>query len=231
MYIKNNFLLIGNTRLHWAKFINQNYVFSNTLKHEALPKNLNLENLYWSCVGTYDTKIFNQENELKTKDFDSKKIPSNFGIDRVFGCIAAKEIIPNPTKKDILIADLGTTLSITKIDWAGNIIGGQLAPGFLTQLRSMEKSTKNLKYPNKLKIPKKNFLLITEDAMLKGVYNSILGLLKMSFDNNKDILVICGGDSDLFAQEFQFNTKVIFEKNLVMIGMINCFKNFKKNNF
>ena len=228
MHDKHNFLLIGNTRLHWAKFINKNYEFSNTLKKDALPKNLNLENLVWASVGNYDTKIFKQENEIKTKDFYFKKIPNNFGIDRILGCLAAKEIILNPLRKNIVIADLGTTLTITKIDWKGNIIGGQLAPGFLTQLRSMEKSTKNLKYPNKLKIPKEEFLLITEEAMLKGVYNSILGVIKMSFNKNKDILVICGGDTDLIAQEFQYSSKVILEKNLVMIGMINYFKNFNK---
>ena len=50
----------------------------------------------------------------------------------------------------------------------------------------------------------------------------------MSFNKNQDILVICGGDTDLIAQEFQYSSKVILEKNLVMIGMINYFKNFNK---
>ena len=104
-------------------------------------------------------------------------LPDYFGIDRALACIAALKIIENPSKKDLLIADFGTILSITKLNSNGSILGGQLIPGFLTQLKSMEQNTKNLKIPKNFDIPIKDFLINTEEAILKGVINSLSGVI------------------------------------------------------
>ena len=107
--------------------------------------------------------MLKKENEIKTKDIQLSNLPDYFGVDRALASIAALKIIENPFKKDLLIADFGTILSITKLDSNGFIIGGQLLPGFLTQLKSMEQSTKNLKVPKKYDIPIKDFLIKTEE--------------------------------------------------------------------
>ena len=96
--------------------------------------------------------MLRKENEIKTKDIQLSNLPDYFGVDRALACIAALKIIENPFKKDLLIADFGTILSITKLNSNGSIIGGQLLPGFLTQLKSMEQNTKNLKVPKKYDI-------------------------------------------------------------------------------
>ena len=120
--------------------------------------------------------------------------------------------------------DCGTTLSITKLTAKGSILGGQITPGFLTQLRSMEQFTKNLKTPQKFDIPIQDFLIKTEDAMLKGVFNSLIGLINLSFEASKDILVICGGDSKLIASGLnKKNKEIIIAPDLVMQGMISYF--------
>ena len=77
----------------------------------------------------------------------------------------------------MLIADFGTILSITKLNSNGSILAGQLVPGFLTQLKSMEQNTKNLKVPKNLKFLQR-FFINTEDAILKGVINSLMVSLK-----------------------------------------------------
>ena len=121
----------------------------------------------------------------------------------------------------MLIADFGTILSITKLNSNGSIIGGQLLPGFLTQLRSMEKNTKNLKVPKKYDIPIKDFLINTEEAILKGVINSLTGVLNSLFNPEKDILIICGGDSQLLTRCLKTQKEnIINAPNLVMEGMI-----------
>ena len=121
----------------------------------------------------------------------------------------------------MLIADSGTILSITKLNSNGSIIGGQLLPGFLTQLKSMEQNTKNLKVPKKYKVPTKDFLINTEEAILKGVINSLTGVIKSSFNPLKDILITCGGDSEFLAKYLKSQKKNIFyAPNLVMEGMI-----------
>jgi len=154
-----NFLLVGNSRLHWAEYSKSEYKFFHTNKNDELPENINANKIIWASVGKSPNFILKKENEIKTKDIQLSNLPDYFGVDRALACIAALKIIENPLKKDLLIADFGTILSITKLNSNGFIIGGQLIPGFLTQLKSMEQNTKNLKVPKKYDIPIKNFLI------------------------------------------------------------------------
>ena len=179
----------------------------------------------WASVGKLPNLFLKRENEIKTKDIKLQNLPDHFGVDRALGCLEALKIIENPLKKNLLVVDCGTTLSLTKISAKGLIIGGQITPGFLTQLISMEQNTKNLKSPKSRAIPSKNFLIKTEEAMIRGVFNSLIGLINLSFDNSKDILIICGGDSELIASGLkQNNIESIIAPDLVMQGMISHFK-------
>jgi len=138
-----NFLLVGNSRLHWAKYAESEYKFFHTNKNDALPENMNTNKIIWAAVGESPKLILKKKNEIKTKDIQLSNLPDFFGVDRALACLAALKIIENPFKKDLLIADFGTILSITKLNPNGSILGGQLIPGFLTQLKSMQQSTKN----------------------------------------------------------------------------------------
>ena len=110
-----------------------------------------------------------------------------------------------------------------------SIIGGQLLPGFLTQLKSIEQNTKNLKVPQKYDIPIKDFLIDTEDAILKGVINSLTGVINSLFNPAKDILIICGGDSQLITKSIKTQKdNIINAPNLVMEGMIIHHLSIKK---
>ena len=207
-----NFLLVGNSRLHWAKYSKNQSIFFHTKKEQKVPANIDLDQLIWASVGKLPNFLLKKENEIKTKDIQLSNLPDYFGVDRAFACIAALKIIENPKKKDLLIADFGTILSITKLNSNGSIIGGQLLPGFLTQLKSMEQNTKNLKVPKKYDIPIKDFLINTEEAILKGVINSLTGVINSLFNPEKDILIICGGDSQLLTKSLK--TKDINLSNL-----------------
>ena len=184
-------------------------------------ENIDLDQLIWASVGKLPNFLLKNENEIKTKDIKLSNLPNYFGVDRALACIAALKIIENPFKKDLLIADFGTILSITKLNSNGFIIGGQLIPGFLTQLKSMEQNTKNLKVPKKYKVPTKDFLINTEEAILKGVINSLSGVINSLFNPKKDILVICGGDSEFFTKSLKTQKEnIINAPNLVMEGMV-----------
>jgi len=216
-----NFLLVGNSRLHWAKYSKNRSKFFHTKKEQKVPKNIDLDQLIWASVGKLPNFLLKKENEIKTKDIQLSNLPDFFGVDRALACIAALKIIENPYKKDMLIADFGTILSITKLNSNGSIIGGQLLPGFLTQLKSMEQNTKNLKVPKKYDIPIKDFLIDTEEATLKGIINSLTGVINSLFNPEKDILVICGGDSELLTKSLKTQKEnIIKAPNLVMEGMI-----------
>ncbi len=216
-----NFLLVGNSRLHWAKYSKNQSKFFHTKKEQKVPENIDLDQLIWASVGKLPNFLLKKENEIKTKDIQMSNLPNFFGIDRALACFAALKIIENPLKKDLLIADFGTILSITKLNSNGSIIGGQLIPGFLTQLKSMEQNTRNLRVPKKYEVPKKDFLINTEEAILKGVINSLTGVIKSSFNPLKDILITCGGDSQFLTESLETNKKnIIIAPNLVMEGMI-----------
>jgi len=216
-----NFLLVGNSRLHWAKYSKKQSKFFHTKKEQKVPDNIDLDQLIWASVGKLPNFLLKKENEIKTKDLHLSNLPDYFGVDRALACIAALKIIENPFKKDLLIADFGTILSITKLNSNGSIIGGQLLPGFLTQLKSMEQNAKHLKVPKKYDIPIKDFLINTEEAILKGVINSLTGTINSLFNPAKDILIICGGDSQLLTKFLKTEQKnIINAPNLVMEGMI-----------
>ena len=216
-----NFLLVGNSRLHWAKYSKNQSKFFHTKKEQKVPENIDLDQLLWASVGKLPNFLLKKENEIKTKDINLSNLPDYFGIDRALACLAAQKIIENPLKKDLLIADFGTILSITKLDSNGSIIGGQLLPGFLTQLKSIEQNTKNLKVPKKFDIPIKDFLINTEEAILKGVINSLTGVINSLFNPENDILVICGGDSELLTKSLKTQKEnIINAPDLVMEGMI-----------
>ena len=216
-----DYLLIGNTRLHWAVNKNSSYKFSNTLVNDSLPKNIDLKKLIWASVGKYPTNNLLKKNQVTIKDINLINMPHFIGIDRALACFAALIMFKSKLSKNLLIVDLGTTVSITKIDHQGNILGGQLFPGFTTQLKSMEQSTKNLVYPNKLFIPNNKFEISTMNAMLRGVYNSISGAINIAFDRKEDLLILCGGDANLIGNSLKKEIKnLIIEPNLVMYGMI-----------
>ncbi len=216
-----DYLLIGNTRLHWAVNKNSSYKFINTLVNDSLPKNIDLKKLIWASVGKYPTNNLLKKNQVTIKDINLINMPHFIGIDRALACFAALIMFKSKSSRNSLIVDLGTTVSITKIDHQGNILGGQLFPGFTTQLKSMEQSTKNLVAPNKLYIPNNKFEISTMDAMLRGVYNSITGAINISFDRTKDILILCGGDANLIGNTLKKEiNNIIIEPNLVMHGMI-----------
>ena len=85
----------------------------------------------------------------------------------------------------------------------------------------MEQNTKNLTVPKKFEIPKKDFLINTEEAILKGVINSLTYVIKGSFNPIEDILITCGGDSEFLTKSLETNKKnIINAPNLVMEGMI-----------
>ena len=75
--------------------------------------------------------------------------------------------------------------------------------------------------PKKFEIPTRDFLINTEDAILKGVINSLTGVINSLFNPAKDILIICGGDSQFLTKSLKNQKEnIINAPNLVMEGMI-----------
>ena len=70
-------------------------------------------------------------------------------------------------------------------------------------------------------LPTKDLLINTEEANLKGVINSLTGVINSLFNPERDILIICGGDSQLLTKSLKTQKEnIINAPNLVMEGMI-----------
>ena len=48
-----NFLLVGNSRLHWAKYSKNQSKFFHTKKEQKAPENIDLDQLIWASVGDW----------------------------------------------------------------------------------------------------------------------------------------------------------------------------------
>ena len=46
-----NFLLVGNSRLHWAIYSKNKSKFFHTKKEQEVPENIDLDKLIWASVG------------------------------------------------------------------------------------------------------------------------------------------------------------------------------------
>ena len=61
----------------------------------------------------------------------------------------------------------------------------------------------------------------TEEAILKGVSNSLNGVINSTFNPLQDIMITCGGDSQFLTKSLRSQKKnIINSPNLVMEGMI-----------
>ena len=83
-----NFLLVGNSRLHWAKYSQKQSTFFHTKKEQKLPEIVDLDKLIWASVGKPTNFFLKKENEIKTKDIKLSGLPDYFGVDRALACIA-----------------------------------------------------------------------------------------------------------------------------------------------
>ena len=63
-----NFLLVGNSRLHWAQYSKNQSKFFHTKKEQKVPENIDLDQLIWASVGKLPNFLLKKENEIKTKD-------------------------------------------------------------------------------------------------------------------------------------------------------------------
>ena len=94
-----DYLLIGNTRLHWALTQDCSYEFSHTLINDSLPENINLKKVIWASVGKYSTNDLLKKNQVTLKDINLKNMPRHIGIDRALVCFAALKKLKINLKK------------------------------------------------------------------------------------------------------------------------------------
>ena len=220
-----NFLMIGNTRWHWASKIKEQWKYFHTSPNPIEFKDKDYSQLTWASVGPIPENIkLCPAKKIILDDIPLNNLPSNLGIDRALAswCAFKKQSNLKNKKKDIIIIDAGTILSVTKITKKGEFIGGQLSSGFSLQLSAMANRALNLEVPIHKKIPNEIFQYETQNAMKRGAINSLIGLILKLYDDTKLPIWMCGGDAPIILNELK-NTSIdiIHCPNLVLEGMID----------
>ncbi len=199
-------LLIGNSRWHWAIKEKEKWNYLHTAPNAIkLPKD-KYELLNWAAVGTIPKDILlDPKKSIQIKDIPLSKVPTWIGIDRALTGWAALEQAKAQrlNSRGVIVADAGTVLSITRITANGEFAGGQLIAGLQLQLNAMANGTENLKQVKKKDIPNEDFPFSTEDAMLKGTFETLLSSLYKIQKKTNIPLWLCGGDSELLYDQLK----------------------------
>ncbi len=225
MYSKENCLMIGNTRWHWASKIKNEWKYFHTSPNAREFINKEPNQITWAAVGPIPKTInLNPSRRLSLNDIPLLNVPANLGIDRALSAWSAfqKASYLSICKEGLLIVDAGTILSITKIINKGEFAGGQLIAGLKLQLSSMAQGALNLEEPSINLIPEKTFQYKTEDAMIKGSINCLVGAIAKAYDETNFTIWLCGGDSSIIYKELiNRSINVKHYPNLVLEGMVD----------
>ena len=151
--------------------------------------------------------------------------PDKIGTDRVVSAAAAYEVAEDV----VIVADLGTAVTIDLVDQNGIFLGGVICPGFEISAKALRDYTAQL--PNiKVTKPKAPYGKNTVDAINCGLYYSILGALQEIIRRYAEEFgkwpqtVITGSGAKVIADDCEFIDNYV--PNLVVKGIVLAYKKY-----
>ena len=234
---------IGNTNIKLALFDDDNlvefriypdidklfkYIKTNALNEIAIcsvnptiTKTL-VEEISKSGISIFQANIQNRFN-LQIK----YSTPETLGIDRVCSVVGAFEIAvkENLILKNhyLLTIDFGTATTINVVSPEGYFLGGLIAPGVKTMLKSLNEETAQLPIPE-LRTYKGIIGDTTDSSIVSGVINATIGMidktvqqLKVNGDLLQPILFATGGNAQFILPHIKY--KILYEEALVLKGL------------
>lgn len=195
-------LSIGNSRLHWAWFVDGTIqqrwhiphstagaITPATLAYphqQALPPSLlklieaqpPLE-IWIASVVPHQTALWcttPHHHLLELSHLPLQGLYPTLGIDRALAVVGAQQRWPAA----VLVIDCGTALTLTGATASGSLIGGAILPGLTLQFNSLAHNTAALPrlQPDALPGLPDRWARNTSDAMVSGVFYSILASLQ-----------------------------------------------------
>jgi type III pantothenate kinase len=151
--------------------------------------------------------------------------PDKIGTDRVVSAAAAYEVAEDV----VIVADLGTAVTIDLVDQNGIFLGGVICPGFEISAKALRDYTAQL--PNiKVTKPKAPYGKNTVDAINCGLYYSIVGALQEIIRRYAEEFgkwpqtVITGSGAKVIAGDCEFIDNYV--PNLVVKGIVLAYKKY-----
>jgi type III pantothenate kinase len=139
-------LLIGNSRWHWAEAVPglEGDQFLLKVRHLPPPLAPVTPPVAWAAVGPPVTAAaLPASSRIHLGEVPLAGAPPWLGIDRALAGWRASQLSGGP----VLVADAGTVLSFTLVDGEGRFSGGRLMAGAALQLRAMAAGTDLLPEP------------------------------------------------------------------------------------
>jgi len=219
-------LVIGNSRLHWAYFVDdtlQQSWHTPHLDEEAIAQLIQTQfdfaaytttpsqlaeyafkELWVASVVPQQTALwqsYGQTHVLSLQQIPLMGIYPTLGIDRALNILGAIQHWNPP----LLVIDAGTAITLTGVDATGTLAGGAILPGVLSQLRALHQDTATLPLirpdlqATRLPI---RWAHTTPAAIQSGVMYSILASLKDFAEDwwqqySYSTIALTGGDGQL----------------------------------
>lgn len=237
------FLAIGNSRYHWAWFLNTKLQTSWDTEHvdpdllfTSLPIelqqlinaeriDLDLIPIYLSSVVADRTNIWQQLPQTKLialADIPLNNLYPTLGIDRVLAALGAGEVYGYP----VLVIDGGTALTMTGIDGNRGLVGGAIMPGLRLQLRSLAVGTAALP---EITLPQQlppRWSNDTPGAIASGILHTVVaGISDFVRDWYRlfpgSQVILTGGDGEILTGYLHKKSIEIvrFDRHLLFYGM------------
>ena len=118
MFLEKNYLMIGNTRWHWATKIQEDWRYFHTTPNPIEFKDKNYSELSWASVGPIPENLkLCPSKKINLDDIPLINIPSNLGIDRALASWSAykKQSSFKSKEQDLIVIDAGTIMSLSLI--------------------------------------------------------------------------------------------------------------------
>lgn len=180
-------LIVGNSRLHWARFQGDRLISTWDTEHlqRPTPKPETVPLLFASVVPAQTRLIraLASTHEITLADIPMGQLYPTLGIDRALALLGAGQRYGWP----VLVIDGGTALTLTGADGQGNLVGGAILPGIQLQLESLAKGTAALPYlgscsaqtsPAQTSPLPQRWARTTEGAIASGVLHGLTDTLQ-----------------------------------------------------
>lgn len=153
--------------------------------------------------------------------------PESLGMDRVCSAVGALDIATNgkmlSDNQYLICVDFGTATTINIVSPSGEFIGGLIAPGINTMLKSLNEKTAQLPLIQ-LNSYKGIIGNSTSSAMTGGVITATIGMInetvnELKFKSNQilPLIFVTGGNAELVIPHIKYKT--IFEAALLLKGL------------
>lgn len=237
-------LVIGNSRLHWAWFVDSvlksawdtSHLLEKIDSSESLSKiiphrdgiaNINSIPIYLASVVPSQTALwlhYPQLHQITLADIPLLNTYATLGIDRALAVYGAGETYNYPC----LVIDGGTALTFTGVDRNKAFTGGAILPGLYVQFKVLHQQTAELPQVIPSNLPPR-WALDTENAIASGIiYTTIAGIhdyinsFRYQFPDSS--LIVTGGDSELIVRYLQtlypeISQQILVDNYLIFWGL------------